>query len=93
MGWARRLPVGAEVQPGGGVHFRVWAPARNRVEVVVEGGRACRLEPEANGYFSGFAPGCRRRARATASGSTARTSSTRTRRRGSSPTGRTARPR
>jgi maltooligosyltrehalose trehalohydrolase len=54
MGWARRLPVGAEVQPGGGVHYRVWAPARSRVEVVVEGGRAGRLESESDGYFSGF---------------------------------------
>ena len=33
----RRLPVGAEVIPGGGVHFRVWAPRRGRVEVVFEG--------------------------------------------------------
>src|SRR5690606_25766983 len=31
----RRLPIGAEVQPGGGVHFRVWAPRRERVDVVV----------------------------------------------------------
>ena len=23
----RRLPIGAEPQPQGGVHFRVWAPA------------------------------------------------------------------
>src|SRR5262249_45936842 len=31
----RRLPVGAEVAPdGSGVHFRVWAPDRRRVEVV-----------------------------------------------------------
>ena len=33
----RRLPVGAEVDPAGGVHFRVWAPARRSVAVVVEG--------------------------------------------------------
>src|SRR5437763_8433278 len=33
---ARRLPVGAEVLPGGGTHFRVWAPRRARVEIVVE---------------------------------------------------------
>src|SRR5579864_5538852 len=56
----RRLPVGAEVVPGGGVHFRVWAPARRRVEVVFAGGGAgledLDLEPEAgSGYFSGFA--------------------------------------
>ena len=53
--------------PGGGVHFRVWAPARRRVEVVLEtpgGGRSGRsgraagreLEREAgSGYFSGLA--------------------------------------
>jgi maltooligosyltrehalose trehalohydrolase len=54
MGWVRRLPVGAEVQPGGGVHFRVWAPARRRVEVVIEGGLAAVLDAERDGYFSGF---------------------------------------
>jgi maltooligosyltrehalose trehalohydrolase len=60
----RRLPVGAEVMPGGGVHFRVWAPAHEAVEVVVEGGPGARdgrerpavaiaLAPEGGGYFSG----------------------------------------
>jgi maltooligosyltrehalose trehalohydrolase len=49
----RRLPVGAEVLPGGGVHFRVWAPRRREVEVVVEGGPAVRLDAEGGGYFSG----------------------------------------
>ncbi|HXG13439.1 MAG TPA: malto-oligosyltrehalose trehalohydrolase [Gemmataceae bacterium] len=58
----RRLPIGAEVQPAGGVHFRVWAPRRQRVEVVLEGGIepscggtavAIELEAEGNGYFSG----------------------------------------
>ncbi len=34
----RRLPAGAEVIPGRGVHFRVWAPRRKRVEVVFERG-------------------------------------------------------
>ena len=34
----RRLPVGAEVLPEGGVHFRVWASRRQRVEVLLEGG-------------------------------------------------------
>jgi len=55
----RRLPVGAEVQPGGGVHFRVWAPKRRAVEVVIEGGeqhRAVALEPEENGYFASLVP-------------------------------------
>jgi maltooligosyltrehalose trehalohydrolase len=54
MRWVRRLPVGAEVQPNGGVHFRVWAPVRRRVEVVVESGPAAQLEPEGNGYYSGI---------------------------------------
>jgi maltooligosyltrehalose trehalohydrolase len=51
---ARRLPVGAELLPGdGGVHFRVWAPRRSRVEVVLEGdGAAFDLEREEGGYFS-----------------------------------------
>ena len=59
---ARNLPVGAEVQPDGGVHFRVWAPRRKKVEAVLEGTsgrldgrfRAVSLQDENNGYFSGF---------------------------------------
>jgi maltooligosyltrehalose trehalohydrolase len=64
---SRRLPVGAEVQPGGGVHFRVWAPRRQRVEAVLERGGPGRgresftvpLAAEGNGYFSGLAPAAR----------------------------------
>lgn len=54
---SRRLPVGAETQPGGGVHFRVWAPRRERVEVVLEDGQSggLVLEEEPLGYFSGLA--------------------------------------
>ncbi len=63
-GEKRRLPVGAEVLPAGGVHFRVWAPKRKRVEVMLEEGpqvtpapnRAVPLMAEGNGYFSGSAP-------------------------------------
>jgi maltooligosyltrehalose trehalohydrolase len=60
----RRLPVGAEVLPQGGVHFRVWASKRHRVEVVLEGGPGHRpgatpavvvLDTEGTGYFSGLA--------------------------------------
>jgi maltooligosyltrehalose trehalohydrolase len=40
--------------PESGVHFRVWAPRRRRVEVVIEG-QAVELKPEEAGYFSGFA--------------------------------------
>src|SRR3569833_4046239 len=50
----RRLPVGAEAQSGGGVHFRVWAPRRKSVELVLEPSRAILLEAEAAGYFSAF---------------------------------------
>jgi maltooligosyltrehalose trehalohydrolase len=51
-----RLPIGAEVLPGGGVHFRVWAPDHRRVEVVFDGrGEAAGLDDEGNGYFSGVA--------------------------------------
>lgn len=51
---ARRLPVGAEALAGGGAHFRVWAPRRARVEVVLEGdaGSSFELEREDGGYFS-----------------------------------------
>jgi maltooligosyltrehalose trehalohydrolase len=48
---SRRLPIGANVTADG-VHFRVWAPKRRRVDVVIDG-RETRLEPEPNGYFSG----------------------------------------
>ena len=52
----RRLPVGAEVQPGGGVHFRVWAPARRSVEVVMDDGPTVALTSESHGYWSGLVP-------------------------------------
>lgn len=54
----RRLPVGAEPVPGEGVHFRVWAPRRQRVDVVVEGiAESQQLEAEPDGYFSGTVAG------------------------------------
>ncbi|QDU22334.1 malto-oligosyltrehalose trehalohydrolase [Urbifossiella limnaea] len=52
----RRLPVGAEVVPGG-VHFRVWAPIRTTVEVVIEAGPTAALAAEGGGYFSALVPG------------------------------------
>ncbi|VTU01972.1 -alpha-glucan branching protein : Malto-oligosyltrehalose trehalohydrolase OS=Desulfovibrio sp. U5L GN=DesU5LDRAFT_0871 PE=3 SV=1: Alpha-amylase: Alpha-amylase: DUF3459 [Gemmataceae bacterium] len=54
----RRYPVGAEVSPAG-THFRVWAPIRSKVEVVVEGGPTVPLRAEPDGYFAGFAAGVR----------------------------------
>src|SRR5947209_5872147 len=54
----RRLPVGAEIMPGAGVSFRVWAPKAPAVAVVLEGsGRAYPLDREEGGYFSGLVPG------------------------------------
>jgi maltooligosyltrehalose trehalohydrolase len=64
----RRLPVGAEVLPEGGVHFRVWAPRHSRLELVFEPGDSLHshgsplsveLSPEGDGYFSVLAPSVR----------------------------------
>ncbi len=56
----RRLPIGAE-PVGGGVHFRVFAPKRRRVAVVlvdsIERERESELQREPTGHFSGFVPG------------------------------------
>ena len=51
----RRLPVGAEILPEGGVHFRVWAPRAHAVEAVFEdaGDAAFELKAEGGGYFAG----------------------------------------
>lgn len=48
----RRLPVGAEVQDRG-VDFRVWAPKRRTVDVVIDG-KATALEREPSGHFRGL---------------------------------------
>jgi maltooligosyltrehalose trehalohydrolase len=57
---SRGTPIGAEIVPGRGVHFRVWAPKARRVDVVLEegpGAPATRpLEAEPDGYHSGTAP-------------------------------------
>ncbi|MFB3924869.1 MAG: malto-oligosyltrehalose trehalohydrolase [Syntrophales bacterium] len=59
--FSRRLPIGAELIEGGGVHFRVWAPQRRTVEVWLEGGTGApaviELTAEKDGYFSGSAAG------------------------------------
>jgi maltooligosyltrehalose trehalohydrolase len=67
----RRLPVGAEVQPGGGTHFRVWAPAPREVSLIVEQASGSEhelpLEREPDGYYSALVstaePGTRYRYR------------------------------
>jgi maltooligosyltrehalose trehalohydrolase len=47
----RRLPIGAEPQPDGGVHFRLWAPCCREVAIEIEG-QPTVMEAEADGYFS-----------------------------------------
>ncbi|HEY5950503.1 MAG TPA: malto-oligosyltrehalose trehalohydrolase [Kofleriaceae bacterium] len=49
----RRLPIGAELTEGG-VHFRVWAPAWQRVTLVLEAPdrRQVALRAEGNGYHA-----------------------------------------
>jgi maltooligosyltrehalose trehalohydrolase len=56
----RRMPIGAEFTSDGVVHFRVWAPKRDRVEIVFKGGNSSavlELHAEGHGYFSGTASG------------------------------------
>ncbi len=56
----RRLPIGAEVQPHGGVHFRVWAQASQRVRVMLASdeklaaAEEIELGAEPGGYWAGF---------------------------------------
>lgn len=61
----RRLPVGAEVQEQGGVHFRVWAPASAQVAVILadseelHGSTEIPLTAETDGYWSALVPQAR----------------------------------
>ena len=48
------MPVGASLADDG-TFFRVWAPDRRQVKVLLED--AIALEPEGNGYFSALVPG------------------------------------
>lgn len=55
--YKRRLPIGTELH-GGIAYFRISAPKRRRVEIVLTGAggdRALELDSEGNGYFSGQA--------------------------------------
>ncbi len=54
MSVSRKYPIGAEIAGERGVHFRVWAPRRKQLEIVLgeNGSQATALEPEGNGYFS-----------------------------------------
>jgi maltooligosyltrehalose trehalohydrolase len=56
------VPVGAEIAPEGGGHFRVWAPRAGAVTVELDD-RQVKLEPEREGYHSGLVPDLRAGAR------------------------------
>ena len=57
----RRYVVGAEVQPSGSTHFRVWAPDPREITLRIEGGGArageVALEHEESGYYSALVEG------------------------------------
>jgi maltooligosyltrehalose trehalohydrolase len=53
---SRRLSAGVELQNGGEAHARVWAPARRRVEFVIEGGASHSLDRGEDGYFEARIP-------------------------------------
>src|SRR5919201_1128458 len=53
----RRYPAGAETQPDGSTHFRVWAPEPRQIILRIDRGdhvshRDIPLDPEADGYHS-----------------------------------------
>ena len=60
MNLKRRYPVGAELQPNGGTHFRVWAPRPKKMEVLLEAGPGApatvQLKRQEDGYFAGLVP-------------------------------------
>src|SRR5262245_5391868 len=62
--YTRRYPIGAELVPSGGVHFRVWAPKCKKVALQLarntkwsaNGSETFKLNPEETGYFSAHVP-------------------------------------
>jgi maltooligosyltrehalose trehalohydrolase len=55
----RRLPIGAEPRPEGGVHFRLWAPRCREITVEIEGLARVPRVAEPDGYLAGAAPEAR----------------------------------
>ena len=61
----RRYPIGAEVVPGRGTHFRVWAPKSRKVRVefgegeLSRSGRTAELTAESDGYHAGWVDAAR----------------------------------
>ena len=56
----RRLPVGADPQPDGSTHFRVWAPKPRDVALVIDDPsgkqREVGLTNDGEGYFAALVP-------------------------------------
>ena len=56
----RRFPIGAEILPGRGTHFRLWAPRHQSVALVLESGPGAPLEipmaPQDDGYHAVLVP-------------------------------------
>lgn len=55
-GPVRRYPIGAELVSSG-VSFRVWAPGKERLSVMIEDAGEHPLTPGEDGYFEGVVPG------------------------------------
>ena len=47
------MPIGAELQPDGGVHFRIWAPLPKSIVLVVDGVEHA-MQTEEDGYRSAY---------------------------------------
>jgi maltooligosyltrehalose trehalohydrolase len=58
----RRYPAGAETQPDGSTHFRVWAPEPRQIALRIVGPdgapRDVALEEESDGYYAAHVGGC-----------------------------------
>ena len=52
-GLVRAMPIGAEVQPGQGVHFRIWAPLPKSIMLIVDGDEHA-MQTEEAGYRSAY---------------------------------------
>lgn len=50
----RRFPIGAETLPGGGTHFRVWAPRHQSVAVVLESGPGAPMDIPMQSLAGGY---------------------------------------
>ena len=53
----RKLPVGAEPAPAGGVYFRIWAPQSTRAEVVIGAEDSLKSPEELERQAQGCEPG------------------------------------